>query len=35
VHVLAGDGGGRLAEATERDKQRAAFLRRRFAELSA
>jgi len=34
VHMLVGDGGGRLAEATERDKQRAAFLRRRFAEAS-
>jgi protein arginine kinase len=34
VHVLAGDGAGKLAEATERDKQRAAFLRRRFAEFS-
>jgi protein arginine kinase len=34
VHMLAGDGGGRIAEATERDKQRAAFLRRRFAEFS-
>ena len=34
VHVLAGDGGGRLSEPTERDKQRAAFLRRRFQEFS-
>jgi protein arginine kinase len=34
VHVLAGDGGAKLAEATERDRLRAAFLRRRFAELS-
>jgi protein arginine kinase len=34
VHVLAGEGQGSLAEPTERDKQRAAFLRRRFAEFS-
>jgi len=34
VHVLVGDGGGKLSEATERDKQRAAFLRRRFQEFS-
>lgn len=34
VHMLVGDGAGRLAEATERDKQRAVFLRRRFAEFS-
>jgi protein arginine kinase len=32
VHMLVGDGGGRLVEATERDKQRAAFLRKRFAD---
>jgi protein arginine kinase len=31
VHLLAGDGSGKLSEATERDKQRAAFLRRKFA----
>ena len=31
VHLLAGDGSGKLAEATERDKQRAAFLRKKFA----
>jgi len=35
VHMLVGGGTGRLSEATERDKQRAAFLRRRFAEFSA
>jgi len=34
VHMLVGDAGARLAEATERDKQRASFLRRRFAEAS-
>jgi hypothetical protein len=34
VHMLVGDGAGRLAEATERDKQRAMLLRRRFAEFS-
>jgi len=34
VHVLAGAGAGKLAEATERDRLRAAFLRRRFAELT-
>ncbi len=34
VHVLVGDGEGRLAEATERDRQRAVLLRRRFAEFS-
>jgi protein arginine kinase len=34
VHVLVGEGTGRLSEATERDKQRAVFLRRRFAEFS-
>ncbi|HEX6884306.1 MAG TPA: ATP--guanido phosphotransferase [Planctomycetota bacterium] len=31
VHLLVGDGSGKLAEATERDKQRAAFLRKKFA----
>jgi len=34
VHMLVGDANGKLSEATERDRQRAAFLRRRFAELS-
>jgi protein arginine kinase len=34
VHVLVGDGSVRLSETTERDRQRAAFLRRRFAEMS-
>lgn len=31
VHLLVGDGSGKLAEATERDKQRASFLRKKFA----
>jgi len=34
VHMLVGDGAGKLSEATERDKQRAVLLRRRFAEFS-
>jgi protein arginine kinase len=34
VHMLVGDGEGRLSEATERDRQRAMLLRRRFAEFS-
>jgi len=34
VHVLVGGVDGKLAETTERDRQRAAFLRRRFAEFS-
>ena len=34
VHMLVGDGAGRLSEATERDRQRAVLLRRRFAEFS-
>ncbi len=35
VQMLVGDGGAKLSEATERDRLRAAFLRRRFAEFSA
>jgi protein arginine kinase len=31
VHLLVGEGGAKLSEATERDKQRASFLRRKFA----
>jgi protein arginine kinase len=34
VQMLVGDGSARLSEATERDRLRAAFLRRRFAEFS-
>lgn len=34
VHVLEGGKDGKIAETTERDRQRAAFLRRRFAEFS-
>jgi protein arginine kinase len=34
VHVLVGGSDGKIAETTERDRQRAAFLRRRFAEFS-
>jgi protein-arginine kinase len=31
VHLLVGDGSGKLSEETERDKQRASFLRKKFA----
>ncbi len=34
VQMLVGDGSAKLSEATERDRLRAAFLRRRFAEFS-
>ena len=34
VHVLVGGSDGKIAETTERDRQRASFLRRRFAEFS-
>ncbi len=34
VQLLAGDGATRLSEATERDRLRATFLRKRFAEFS-